>query len=128
MQYFYGLLWLLTVHFVADFVLQSDWMAQNKSKSNRALGLHVGVYTVAILVGSAPLAFILKGTDPIPFSAAVLWAAVNGVAHFATDYVTSRINSRLWAAKNVHWFFVGVGFDQLIHAWTLGLTMIWLLR
>jgi hypothetical protein len=128
MQYFYGLLWLLTVHFIADFILQSDWMAQNKSKSNKALGLHVAAYTAALLVGTAPLAFILQGPVPIPFLMAALWVSLNGAAHFATDYITSRINSRLWAAKNVHWFFVGVGFDQLIHAWTLGLTMVWLLR
>ena len=125
MQYFYGMLWLLTVHFIADFVLQSDWMAQNKSKSNEALGLHVLAYTAALSVGSFPLVFIL-GLRPGPIF--VSWVFLNGAAHFATDYVTSRINARLWAAKQVHNFFVGVGADQLIHALTLGLTMVWLLR
>ena len=133
MQYFYGLLWLLTVHFVADFVLQSDWMAQNKSRDNRALGLHVLTYTVALLFGAVPLVFIIDYPgDPVAGDRGGLfvglWIVLNGAAHLATDYITSRINSRLWAVKEVHWFFVGVGFDQLIHAWTLGLTMIWLLR
>ena len=125
MQYFYGMLWLLIIHFIADFVLQSDWMAQNKSKSNAALGAHVLVYTGAILFGSLPLVFIL-GHDGGPLLG--LWVVLNGAAHFATDYITSRINARLWAAKEVHYFFVSVGADQLIHYFTLGLTMIWLLR
>ena len=43
------LLALLTTHFVADFVLQSDWMVQNKSKRWGALAAHVSVYTLAFL-------------------------------------------------------------------------------
>lgn len=125
MQYFYGMLWLLVAHFIGDFVLQSDWMAQNKSKSNEALGLHVMVYTLALGVGAIPLVFILGRPS---FGLPLAWILLNGAAHFATDYVTSRINARLWAAKEVHYFFVGVGADQLIHYLTLGLTMIWLLR
>lgn len=41
------------------------------------------------------------------------------LGHIATDAITSRINSKLWAAKKVHWFFVSVGFDQWIHFVTL---------
>jgi hypothetical protein len=122
----YAMLWLLTVHFVADFVLQSDWMAQNKSKRNDALALHVTIYTATfLLLGGLPLLRILDHPGGPVFG---LWLLFNGAAHFATDYVTSRISSRLWAAKQVHNFFVCIGADQLIHALTLGLTMAWLLR
>jgi hypothetical protein len=125
MQYFYGMLWLIVVHFVADFILQSDWMAQNKSKSNYALGMHVAAYTITLALGAIPLVFILGvASGRLPLG----WIIVNGMAHFATDYVTSRINSRLWTDKKVHWFFVGVGADQVIHYLTLGLTMVWLLH
>lgn len=31
------LLILLSIHFVADFMLQTDWQAQNKSKNDVAL-------------------------------------------------------------------------------------------
>jgi hypothetical protein len=35
--------------------------------------------------------------------------------------------ARIEAGKR-HWFFVVIGFDQLLHAWQLGLTYAWLAR
>jgi hypothetical protein len=123
MTLMYALLWLLAAHFVADFVLQSNWMAQNKSKSNYALGAHVGVYTVVMAVAG----FLVIGRlDLMNFEMYVAWVALNGALHFATDFVTSRINAKLYATKRIHGFFVGIGADQLIHAWTLALTLDWL--
>lgn len=109
------ILGLLTTHFVADFVLQSDWMAQNKSKRWDALALHVAVYTLAFL----PVTFYALGNTP----AGAQFLAATFALHFATDAITSRINSRLWAQKRVHAFFVGIGADQLSHAYALLLTM-----
>jgi len=91
--------WLLFVHWVADFVMQTDWMAQNKSKNVDALLLHCAVYglTVGVMTSSVPLGLFTS------------------VAHVPVDAITSRINAKLWAEKKVHWFFVSVGFDQWIH-------------
>jgi hypothetical protein len=47
---------LLAVHWVADFVLQTNWQARNKSKSNVALSRHVLVYTGCIGAATALLA------------------------------------------------------------------------
>ena len=134
---------LLAIHFVADFVLQTDWMATNKSKRWDALALHVSVYSGAFLLW----ALWHYGNEP----AAVQFAALTWVTHFATDAVTSLVTSRLWFFKradgiwaqadyafpkhgqtlvnpwipeggNRHWFFVAIGFDQLIHAATLAAT------
>ena len=96
-----AVLLILLAHWFADFVCQSDWMAQNKSKRVWPLIAHISVYTLVL----TPLSW--------------KWALVNGLAHMAVDAVTSRVNSKLWAAKQVHWFFVSVGFDQLVHTVTL---------
>jgi uncharacterized protein DUF3307 len=112
---------VLAFHFIGDFYLQSPSNATNKSKDNSALTLHVATYTGVLLVGSVVLFY---GKDP----AYVLgWVWFNGAMHWGTDYVTSRINSKLWKEERVHDFFVGVGFDQYIHSLTLGFSMIWLL-
>jgi hypothetical protein len=105
----------LAIHWVFDFVLQSNWMATNKSKSNVALGAHVGIYTC----GMALLAVTILG----PTAAAIWFTLINGGLHFITDYCTSRVTSHLWQKTDVHNFFVVVGFDQLIHATTLIVTI-----
>lgn len=97
---------ILLVHFVADFILQSDWMAQGKSKRlglNINMGAHIGVYTACLMF-----------LGPV-------WALVNGAMHYVTDVVTSNATSHLWKKGERHWFFVVIGADQLIHY----LCMVW---
>jgi predicted Abi (CAAX) family protease len=88
---------LIWTHFFADFVLQSDWMARGKSKKMLPLLVHILIYSACF----------------IPFG--IRFAALNGLAHLATDFCTSRVTSKLWAAQKVHWFFVVIGLDQAIH-------------
>lgn len=118
---------ILFIHFVADFIMQSDWMAQNKSKNWTALSMHVAVYMIGLFGGVGALLAIPE-PDEATLLQALAFVGVNGVLHFITDAITSRINSRLWAAKEVHWFFVSVGFDQFIHYTCLFLTFIWLFK
>lgn len=115
----YQFLALLAFHWVADFVLQTHWQAQNKSKNNTALMAHVNVYTGCLFAASA-LIFFGK-----PFWSIVAFVMLNGFLHFWTDYFTSRASSRLYAKQDWHNFFVVVGFDQLIHQFTLALTAIY---
>lgn len=109
---------LIAIHWVADFICQTHWQAQNKSKNNVALSLHVASYT-GILVAASLMLF---GTLGLTF------AAVNGALHWITDYFTSRWTSKLYAKQDWHNFFVVVGLDQLIHYMTLAATMTWLAR
>ena len=88
---------ILVLHWLSDFVLQTDWMAKNKSTSNKALGLHILVYSIPFLV--------------------IGWkfALFNGVLHFGVDYVTSRMSKKFYEKGDIHNFFVVIGFDQVLH-------------
>jgi hypothetical protein len=88
---------ILAIHFVGDFILQSDWMARNKSKNNDALFLHVSFYGIFLFIMTLNPA----------------WAFINSLLHFATDYITSRINAKLWQAGQVHYFFGGRPINSL---------------
>lgn len=90
-------------HFIGDFILQSDYHAVNKSKSNFVLLQHVLLYSIP---------FVLIGFI-IPVS--IFWIVLNAALHFVVDYITSRISSKMWLADKRHWFFVTIGADQAVH-------------
>lgn len=96
---------VLMTHFVGDFLLQSDWMATNKSRDWRALLWHTTVYSVCF----------------VPFYG-VGFALVTWCLHTVVDAGTSRATSALWTHGERHWFFVVIGADQLIHAACLAVT------
>lgn len=110
---------LLGVHWLGDFVLQSHWMSINKSKRIDALAVHVAIYAGVLWFAS----ILLFGQT----RTVLVFVLVNGAAHFATDFVTSRITSYLWSKERVHDFFVVVGVDQLMHQVTLAATLVWIM-
>lgn len=97
---------VLVAHWIADFIIQTDKMAVNKSTSMKWLLSHIGVYTLFMLCCFGPK-----------------YAIVNGLAHLATDFVTSRVTSYLWKKGDRHNFFVVIGLDQLLHSMVLILTL-----
>jgi len=99
----YILVYVLVIHWVADFIMQTDDMAKGKSSSNKWLLAHTGTYTLVMLAATL----------------SPMYAVVNGIVHTIVDYITSRISSKLWAKGETHWFFVVIGFDQLVHVVTL---------
>ena len=88
---------LLTLHFISDFFLQSDKMALNKSKNAWVLLLHCIIYSI-IFIGFGWKFVILVF-----------------VSHFIIDFVSSKVSAGFWRSGQRHWFFVSVGFDQLLH-------------
>jgi hypothetical protein len=98
----YVIIGILIVHYMADFILQSDWMAVNKSRNTgtgaTALALHGTIYATCFA-----LFFSLS------------YGAFNGLLHVLVDYATSRICTHLWLKGERHWFFTIIGLDQLIH-------------
>lgn len=106
---------ILLFHFIADFVLQTDWQATNKSHNNRALLRHTAVYASA-------MALMMWLFLILPFGSAIRFGIITFVIHTAQDYWTSRVNAQLWKEGKRHTFFVSVGFDQWLHFVQLFLT------
>lgn len=98
------ILLLVWIHFIADFILQDDYVAINKAKDNTVLVFHTMVYG---------LCFAWFGP---------LFMLITMVSHGMVDFVTSRGTSRLWSANQRHWFFCLIGFDQALHMTVLILT------
>jgi hypothetical protein len=99
--------YMLLIHFLADFALQTHEQATLKSTSNKFLIYHVGTYSLVWLLALLPF---------FGFWAAILFSSITFVAHFCTDYVTSRVGKPFWAKQDLHNGFVVVGADQILHA------------
>lgn len=116
----YALLALVWVHFIADFILQTDQMAMNKSRSNYWLTVHVLSYVACFV----PICVWFK------FKAGFI--LTNLAAHWVTDYVSSRLTTKCWIAwkegneRMRHMFFVVIGADQALHMTALVLTYFWI--
>lgn len=117
----YTLFTILIGHFIFDFFFQTDKMAQGKSKNYVDLSAHVGVYTIGLV-----LIAILNYQYFAAFGVGLAWVIINSIAHFFTDYFSSRSSSRLYRDNQFHDFFGTIGLDQLVHYVTLTGTFVWL--
>lgn len=109
------LIYVYALHTLADFVFQTRWMAENKSKSLKALSLHIAEYTGIIFIGMILI---------LPLQYAALYSLVNGCIHFFTDFVTSKISSKAYKSENIKLFWITIGIDQFIHISSLLLTLV----
>lgn len=100
---------LFFLHWFADFLTQPNYVATNKSKSIKILAVHCLMYTAPFFI-LFPAFVTVVGW--LGFMTKLLWLFLS---HFAIDFVTSRVNAKLWAAKEVHYFFVSIGLDQFAH-------------
>lgn len=107
---------ILIVHFIGDFIYQTNTMAVNKSKSIKWLSYHILVYTLVLFLGG-----FLYWTGQSA-SVILFFIFLNGAIHWIVDFFTSKITSYLWKSEQIHNFFVVIGLDQLIHYSTLFIT------
>lgn len=125
---------IITIHWIADFVLQDEEWATNKSKSFKALVKHTAMYSFIWYLAFFVIAVYgnhlggpkLKELGWSPWMG--LFPVITFVFHTLTDYVTSKIVSRQFANKeygssipNIGVFTV-IGFDQVLHYLQLFLT------
>lgn len=111
---------LAIIHYIADYLLQSREIADNKSKNFKYLLIHGSEYTLTIGLLLA-VAFVMY-VQILPIILVIEYAILNGVIHTIVDYFTSRLTSKYYAKKDYGSFFKILGLDQLIHISTLILT------
>ncbi len=108
------LLWIFLLHTIADFVFQTRWMAENKSKNMAALFYHIMEYTFVIFLGITIIMGIKFG---------LIYSIINGIIHLITDFITSKISSYAYKSNKNKLFWTMIGFDQLIHISSLLITL-----
>jgi len=106
------LLYILLIHFLGDFCLQTDWQAKNKSTDVWALTAHCLVYSLVWVIALLPVLGIT----------AVIFGIMTFATHLLTDFFTSRISKPFWDKGDTHTGFIIVGFDQILHYIQLYLT------
>lgn len=100
--------WLLVGHAVADFGLQSDWMAQYKSRHNKdahVLSARPGLIWIHVLGAHS----MMHAGAVALATGSLLLGVLEFVAHFAIDYAKSEGK-------------FGFHTDQLLH---LGCKVLW---
>lgn len=121
---FYIIGMLLFGHFLADWVLQTRKMAENKSNSWFWLSMHVLMYTVAF-TGCSLITF--HNTQTLTPLNGLWFGLINGAIHFIVDAITSRFTSYFYTTNRKKAFWTTIGFDQLIHMLTIIITLYYFL-
>ena len=96
---------VIWIHFLSDFIMQSDKIALNKSERIDKLLMHCLIYM-------------------FPFLIINFWyAIINGLLHFIIDLFSSKICKYFYGKDQRHWFFVTIGADQAMHMNCLFITL-----
>jgi hypothetical protein len=110
---------ILMIHYVADFRMQSRHIAETKSKCNKSLSIHVLLYVATFLIAGLVHFVTGNNVDVWKFSKYVI---INGLLHWLTDYITSRESTKAYQNGDMEKFWNIIGLDQLIHGVTLYMT------
>ncbi len=68
---------LTFIHFIADWIFQTDWEAKHKTKKHWVRVIHCSVYTIFFLI---PILVINPSTSMLIFCLASIW-----ISHFFID-------------------------------------------
>lgn len=98
---------IIVGHYISDFLLQNKYMAENKSSSLEALLVHTCVYGMFWMI----LTMFLFNDMIL----SVIFGLITFVTHTIIDFVTSKINSKLYKNGKIRLFFNVIGFDQVLH-------------
>lgn len=106
-----AILFILFIHWLSDFVFQTDYQARNKSKTLKALIMHTSLYSLTWI-----------SLWPLLGKYTFYFIGITFIAHTFTDFFTSKLNAKLRSDNNERKFFISLGFDQFLHHVQLILT------
>ncbi len=115
---FEALLWLFIKHFICDFPLQAcPWMYLNKGRYGHPGGLaHAAIHALGT--------FMVLAVFQI--STAWIFALADMVMHYHIDWAKMNVNNKFKLEPgNSEWFWILLGFDQLLHHLTY-FAIIWI--
>jgi hypothetical protein len=98
-------MYLLLGHFVGDFALQSDHMAQKKSNSKTTLSFHVLIYVLVIAMVLLLYSIVTRSYQFFTWTVMVI-LSVLFVVHWAQDYLKGHV---LPKTKQMYYL------DQILH-------------
>jgi hypothetical protein len=105
------LIWFQVKHFVADYLLQPDWVLGAKGNMRRMGGyVHAAIHAV----GSVP-AYLLAGVGMSGIAALVV---AEFVIHYVIDFIKSDLSLRSKSGPNTARYWALHGADQLAHQLT----------
>ena len=115
--------YLLLIHTLADFGLQTDEQAKNKGEGNSFFNrhhfYHVGDYSLVWFLAC----IATSGLTAFTIVESVEFTIITFICHYTTDWFTSRIGKPFWEKGDLHNGFLVVGLDQLLHFYQLIFTM-----
>ena len=110
-------IYILVIHYIADFVLQTHEEAMGKSVSNKWLLQHTSKYSGVWF--SAAMLFIVVNSLITGYACDIKYVMyfwlITFVSHTITDYFTSRWAKKYFSVQDYHNGFLVVGFDQILH-------------
>lgn len=114
--------WLLVSHLAGDWLLQTEWQAQNKATSWRAMLTHIVIYHAVMLVAL----IALVGADEPRIYVVIVFLAIT---HLFMDrqWPVARLMSflRLSVERTPErWFSIAI--DQVLHIILLAVCVVYL--
>lgn len=141
----YQVLGLIVIHWIADFIFQAERWALGKSKNIVSLLSHTVMYTIMFMILLFGLELIFTEVRPFvtisefPFISItdnefiikiIQFGSITFILHTITDFITSKIVSKMFANNKLgssipnFGAFTLIGFDQVLHYVQLFLTYI----
>lgn len=116
---------VLLIHFVSDFLYQTNNQTLNKGRSIKELLKHTSIYSVL----SGCLLQLMLQEDMFGAQELLLpiyFTLITFVTHTVVDFFTSKLTSKLWNDGYKQVNLILFGFDQIIHLIILFTTIYYL--